>query len=624
MKKNNHQYFIATKTNKAVWLETCTKKALVDICLDILRNEQLDDNEYIQVYYKNDKKVIYNSTNCNTFHNDELVSHEPCNESVKFHKSNIISIVYCNSANVMVYGSYMISSKGNVIASNKGTHIHSDIIQLDSLKSCFDYVYTIEEYTKQLDVIYSAESLNQNFYKSVDEIELQYCSMVSTALNDGRISKKVWYETRQAIYNLSADYKKRAAEEREAIRKAEETAEETTESAEETTEKTNIETNTTTEKEKNTMQTIRTFRTKDTKCIITIEVETRRNLLDFLIQYLENREFEWFVDTVDTFKILYKDGSSDYISSEYDGHHIKMINIKSIVWDNGETYVVYGNFSINDYGVVDVADGIQIDSNIEEVIDTPIIDEHDEVYVPSKDILRILIKSNTVVSLKNELSKVNKDHFISIFQKYESDTKAALATGFIYEDEYIKIMEDINTVRCIYDPTYNIFQAKHGLLELLEMNCYDSNFEELCDVLFERHKSNIITSRISEIITVEEQKALSAELAVMVCKYKEAADELRHIHRAYIFCKKRNPPKVKSAHFNPTADIATDSETDILIQKYRDKLENFHKNGFDVVNVHTKFVTFINLKEMYGEITSTVRDALFELSSDILEPYLNN
>ena len=43
------------------------------------------------------------------------------------------------------------------------------------------------------------------------------------------------------------------------------------------------------------------------------------------------------------------------INEDYDGHKIRRQNIASIVYDNPCTSIVYGNFAINEYGVVTTA-----------------------------------------------------------------------------------------------------------------------------------------------------------------------------------------------------------------------------------------------------------------------------
>ena len=96
----------------------------------------------------------------------------------------------------------------------------------------------------------------------------------------------------------------------------------------------------------------RIFRIKDIDCELIIEVTTRKEVLSYLDEYVENLQYDWFDGSDSTFNILYKDGTYDFINEEYDGHKIKRQNIESIIHDNPCTSMVYGNFEINEYGVV--------------------------------------------------------------------------------------------------------------------------------------------------------------------------------------------------------------------------------------------------------------------------------
>ncbi len=86
----------------------------------------------------------------------------------------------------------------------------------------------------------------------------------------------------------------------------------------------------------------------------TIVVEygkNKKDVLGWLDEFVENLPFNWF-NSDDTFQILYKDGSTDYIDMEYDGHKIKRQHIESIVFSNDCSYIVFGNIEMNEYGVV--------------------------------------------------------------------------------------------------------------------------------------------------------------------------------------------------------------------------------------------------------------------------------
>lgn len=114
----------------------------------------------------------------------------------------------------------------------------------------------------------------------------------------------------------------------------------------------------------------RRFLIKDIDCEILVEVVSRKEVLSWLEEYLENLPYEWFDGSNDCFHILYKDGSYDCINEEYDGHKIKKQNIASIVYNNPCTSIVYGNFEINEYGVVTTAFEEKIaEENIIEIME---------------------------------------------------------------------------------------------------------------------------------------------------------------------------------------------------------------------------------------------------------------
>ena len=97
----------------------------------------------------------------------------------------------------------------------------------------------------------------------------------------------------------------------------------------------------------------RYFLIKDINEKVIIEVlDRQKDIFDYVDEYIENMSYEWFYPYDDTFKILYKDGKEDVINADYDGHKIKRKGVLSMVYDNACTSVVYGNFAINEYGVV--------------------------------------------------------------------------------------------------------------------------------------------------------------------------------------------------------------------------------------------------------------------------------
>ena len=98
----------------------------------------------------------------------------------------------------------------------------------------------------------------------------------------------------------------------------------------------------------------RNFRIIDLDCEVVVEFASRKWLFECLEEYLENLDYGY--DMSDSaYEILYKDGTIDYISEDYDGHKIRKINIASIIEHNPCTDVVYGNFEMNEYGVTTVA-----------------------------------------------------------------------------------------------------------------------------------------------------------------------------------------------------------------------------------------------------------------------------
>ncbi len=87
---------------------------------------------------------------------------------------------------------------------------------------------------------------------------------------------------------------------------------------------------------------------------IEIEVVTAvKDVFDWLEQYIYNlNENVDFDPSDEAFEIVYKNGKTDYIGSDYDGHKISKRNIKSIVYSNPEDYIVYGDYEVNEYGIV--------------------------------------------------------------------------------------------------------------------------------------------------------------------------------------------------------------------------------------------------------------------------------
>ncbi len=81
-----------------------------------------------------------------------------------------------------------------------------------------------------------------------------------------------------------------------------------------------------------------------------IETATRRELLDLLDDTINSWNLGANCD--DVFEILYKDGTTEYINQEYDGHKIRRTGIASIVYDNMYNYMTYGPIEFNMCGFV--------------------------------------------------------------------------------------------------------------------------------------------------------------------------------------------------------------------------------------------------------------------------------
>lgn len=113
----------------------------------------------------------------------------------------------------------------------------------------------------------------------------------------------------------------------------------------------------------------RTFMIEDVDCVSIVEVVSKqKDVFDWLEDYIENMQYEWFDPCDDSFAILYKDGTTDYIDESYDGHKIRRRGIASMVYNNTCTSIVYGPFAINAYGVVTVSEKEEIaDENIREL-----------------------------------------------------------------------------------------------------------------------------------------------------------------------------------------------------------------------------------------------------------------
>lgn len=109
------------------------------------------------------------------------------------------------------------------------------------------------------------------------------------------------------------------------------------------------------------MKRERNFHIADIDCVITIEIaKAQKEVFEWLDGCLD------FSD--DCFEILYKDGSIDIIDSDYDGHRVRRNNIASMVYSNPCTYIVYGNFEMNEFGCVSASFNESLpEFNVEEI-----------------------------------------------------------------------------------------------------------------------------------------------------------------------------------------------------------------------------------------------------------------
>lgn len=106
----------------------------------------------------------------------------------------------------------------------------------------------------------------------------------------------------------------------------------------------------------------RYFKINDVGCVSQVSISsTIKEIFDYMNEYLENiKSVKGFDPSDDSFDILYKDGTTDCVNSDYDGHHIRKRGIASLVWTNACDSVVYGGWAINEHGVVIPSETVQI------------------------------------------------------------------------------------------------------------------------------------------------------------------------------------------------------------------------------------------------------------------------
>lgn len=118
--------------------------------------------------------------------------------------------------------------------------------------------------------------------------------------------------------------------------------------------------------------TRRKFLIQDIDAMCYVEETTRKEVFSYLDNYLEVLEDakerpDIYQGEDESFAILYSNGLSEFITQDYDGHPIRRIGIVSMVYSNSEDSIVFGPYSINEYGVVTPSDEMSIDPNIVEV-----------------------------------------------------------------------------------------------------------------------------------------------------------------------------------------------------------------------------------------------------------------
>lgn len=153
----------------------------------------------------------------------------------------------------------------------------------------------------------------------------------------------------------------------------------------------------------------RYFYMKDIGCVVTVEYATRKEMLEWIADYVKNPNPD------ETYMVMYTDGSSDYINEEYDGHHIKRQNIVSILNCNPSTYVVYGHFGMNEAGCaypavedkIDDTNIIEVDCEnyVEEAIDGNFLEK---ISIDNEEKVEIMGKTNNFKFTKKRINALKR------------------------------------------------------------------------------------------------------------------------------------------------------------------------------------------------------------------------
>lgn len=107
---------------------------------------------------------------------------------------------------------------------------------------------------------------------------------------------------------------------------------------------------------------------EDLNCEIIVEETTRKEILSYLDEYIENIEAGYDMSDF-AFHVLYTDGTAVSIvdNDDTDAYQLRRQNIVSMVYDNPNTSMTFGPYAINGSGVVTPSYEMYIDDNIELV-----------------------------------------------------------------------------------------------------------------------------------------------------------------------------------------------------------------------------------------------------------------
>ena len=224
----------------------------------------------------------------------------------------------------------------------------------------------------------------------------------------------------------------------------------------------------------------RDFLVKDIDCVVTVEVVSRaKDIFDFMDDYIYNlKNNEWFDASEDTFAILYKDGTFVWVDEDYEGQKIRRQNIASIVYNNPCTAIVYGNFEINEYGVVTTSfEEIIAKENIEEVEEseeaTETVEAEAEAEAEEEEVDTELVGSDSQVKYARNL----QNEAIKTVNNKMEELKALSSKGF-------NVKYDIIACEKTKESLFKIFNRHSDAMwyltnhRLLSVGCVNTNISE--------------------------------------------------------------------------------------------------------------------------------------------------